>query len=84
MKWLKNLKNKNNKIKKKKTLNIQETKIVASGPVNSWKTDGETMERMIDFILLGSTITVDSDCNHEIKTFAPWKKGYDKPRQCMY
>ena len=80
MKWLKNLKNKNNKIKKKKTLNIQETKIVASGPVNSWKTDGETMERMIDFILLGSKITVDSDCNHEIKTFAPWKKGYDKPR----
>ena len=57
---------------------------MASGPINSWKTDGETMERMTDFILLGSKITVDSDCNHEIKTFAPWKTSYDKPRQCMY
>ena len=44
----------------------------------------EKVERVTDFILLGSKITVDSDCNHEIKTFAPWKKGYDKPRQCMY
>ena len=41
------------------------------------------METVTDFILLGSKITVDGDCNHEIKTLAPWKKSYDKPRQCI-
>ena len=48
-------------------LNIQKTKIVASGPITSWQTDGETMKTMIDFIFLGSKITADSDCRHEIK-----------------
>ena len=48
-------------------LNIQKTKIKTSGPITSWEIDGETMETVTDFILLGSKITVDSDCNHEIK-----------------
>ena len=48
-------------------LNIQKTKIMASGPITSWQTDGETMETMADFIFLGSRITVDGDFNHEIK-----------------
>ena len=49
-------------------LNIQKTKIMASGPITSWQIDGETMETVIDFIFLGSKITADGDCNHEIKT----------------
>ena len=49
-------------------LNIQKTKIMASGPITSWQIDGETMERVTDFIFLGSKITVDGDCSHEIKT----------------
>ena len=49
-------------------LNIQKTKIVASGPITSWQIDGETMEIMTDFILRGSKITVDGDFSHEIKT----------------
>ena len=48
-------------------VNIQKTKIMASGPITSWQTDGETMETVSDFILLGSKITVDGDCSHEIK-----------------
>ena len=48
-------------------LNIQKTKIVASSPITSWKIDGETLETMSDFIFLGSKITVDGDCSHEIK-----------------
>ena len=48
-------------------LNIQETKITASGPITSWQTDGETMETVTNFISLGSKITEDSDCRHEIK-----------------
>jgi len=48
-------------------LNIQKTKIVASGPVTSWQIDGETMETVTDFILGGSKITADGDCSHEIK-----------------
>ena len=62
-------------------LNIQKTKIMPSGPIISWQIDGETMEAVIDFIFLGSQITADGDCSHEIKTLAPWKKGYDQPRQ---
>ena len=62
-------------------LNIQETKIMSSGPITSWKTDGETMETVRDFILGDSKITADGDFNHEIKTIAPWKKCYDQPRQ---
>ena len=59
--------------------NIQKTKIMASGPITSWQIDGETMETVTDFIFLGSKITADGDCSHEIKT--PWKKSYEKPRQ---
>ena len=49
-------------------LNIQKTKIMASGPITSWKIDGETVETVADFIFLGSKITADSDCSHEIKS----------------
>ena len=48
-------------------LNIQKTKIMASGPITSWQTDGKTMETVTDFILLDSKITADFDCSHEIK-----------------
>ena len=48
-------------------LNIQKTKIMASSAITSWQIDGETMETMIDFIFLGSKITADGDCSHEIK-----------------
>ena len=48
-------------------LNVQKTKIMASGPIMSWEIDGETVETVSDFIFLGSKITVDSDCSHEIK-----------------
>ena len=48
-------------------LNIQKTKIMASGPITSWKIDGETMETVTDFIFLGSKITAAGDCSHEIK-----------------
>ena len=62
-------------------LNMQKTKIMASGPITSWQIDRETTETVTDFIFLGSKITADGDCSHEIKTLAPWKKSYDKPRQ---
>ena len=63
-------------------LNIQKTKILASGPITLCQIDGETVETVADFILLGSKITADGDCSHEIKTtLAPWKKSYDQPRQ---
>ena len=62
-------------------LNIHKTKIMASGPITSWKIDGETMETVTDFIFLGSKITADGVCSHEIKKMlAPWKKSYDQPR----
>ena len=48
-------------------LNIQKTKIMAFGPITSWQIDGETMETVTDFIFLGSKITADGDCNHELK-----------------
>ena len=48
-------------------VNIQKTKIMASGPITSWEIDGETVERVADFIFLGSKITADGDCSHEIK-----------------
>ena len=47
-------------------LNIQKTKIMASSPITSWQIDGETMQRVTDFIFLGSNITADGDCSHEI------------------
>ena len=63
-------------------LNIQKTRIIASSPITSWQIDGETMETETDFIFLGSKITGDGDCSHEIKRclLAPWKKRYDQPR----
>ena len=61
-------------------LNIQKTKIMASGPITSWQTDGETVETLADFIFLGSKITADGDCSHEIKTrLLPG--SYDQLRQ---
>ena len=62
-------------------LNIQKTKIMASGPITSWERDGETVETVSDFIFLGSKITADGDCNHEIKRLTPWQESYDQPRQ---
>ena len=52
-------------------LNIQKTKIMASGPITSWQIDGETVETVADFIFLGSKITADGDCSHEIKRHLP-------------
>ena len=54
-------------------LNIQKTKIMASGPTTSWEIDGETVETVSDFIFLSSQITADGDCSH-------WKESYDQPR----
>ena len=82
--WLKSLSMKVKEESEKAVLklNIQITKIMASVPITSGKIDGETMERVTHFIFLGSKITRDGDCNHEVKkTLAPWKKSYDKPRQ---
>ena len=65
-------------------LNIQKTKIMASGLITSWQIEGEKVEAVIDFIFLASKIIVDGDCSHEIKRhlwLAPWKKIYDQPRQ---
>ena len=66
-------------------LNIQKTKTMASSPVTLWQISGETMETVTDFIFLGSKITADGDCRHEIKknkkTLAPSKQSYDKIRQ---
>ena len=62
-------------------LNIQKTKIMASSPITSWEVDGETVETVSDFIFLGSKITADGDCSHEIKMLTPWKKSYDQTRQ---
>ena len=63
-------------------LNIQKTKIMASGPITSWQIDGETVETVTDFVLGGSKVTADGDFSHEIpRTLAPWKKSYDQSRQ---
>ena len=63
-------------------LNIQKTKIMASSPIASWQTDGETMETVTDFMFWGSKITADGDCSHEIKRhLLLGKKSYDQPRQ---
>ena len=54
-------------------LNIQKTKIMASGPITSWQINREAMETVADFIFLGSKITAEGDCSHEIKTLGPWQ-----------
>ena len=61
--------------------NIQKTKIMASGPITSWEIDGETVETVTDFIFLGSKITADGDCSHEIKRCLLLGRSYDQPRQ---
>ena len=62
-------------------LSVQKTKIMASGPITSWKIDGETMETVRNFILGGSKITEDGDCSQEIKRHLLLKKSCDQPRQ---
>ena len=63
-------------------LNIQKTKIMASGPITSWEIDGETVETVSDFIFWVSKITADGDCSHEIKRLLfLGRKKYDQPRQ---
>ena len=66
-------------------LNIQKTKIMASGPITSWQIDGGTVETVADFIFGGSKITADGDCSHEMKrlgrkSWKTWKESYDQPR----
>ena len=58
-------------------LNIQRNKILASNPITSWQIEEEKVETVTYFIFLGSKITMDGDCSHEIKTLAPWKESYD-------
>ena len=60
-------------------LNIQKMKIMTSSPITLWQIDGETVETVVDFIFFCSKITLDGNCNHEIKTLTPWKKSYDQP-----
>ena len=62
-------------------LNIQKTKIIASGPITLWQIDGETVETVADLTFLSSKITVDDDCGHEIKTLVSGMKSYGQPRQ---
>ena len=53
---------------------------MASGPITSWQIDGETVETVSDFIILGFKITADGDCSHELKGSTPWKESFDQPR----
>ena len=63
-------------------INIQKTEVIASSPVTVWQIDGVKMKIVTDFIFLGSKITADVDCSHEIKKMlTSWKKSYDKPRK---
>ena len=61
-------------------LNIEKAKIMASGPITSWQIHTETLETVTDFIFLGSKITADGDCSHEMKTLASWKESHDRAR----
>ena len=62
-------------------LNIQKTKIMASGPSNSWPIDGETVQTVIDYIFLDSKVTADGDCSREIKRLFLLGRSYDQTRQ---
>ena len=64
-------------------LNIQKTKIIASGPITSWQIDGETVETVRDFIILGSKITANGDCSHEIKRCLFLGRKALTNRQCI-
>ena len=61
-------------------LSIQKTEIMASSPITSQQIDGEKMRIVTEFIFVGSRITANGDCSHEIRRLAPWKKSYDQPR----
>ena len=61
----------------------KKTNVMASDSITPWQISGETMGGVTNFIFLGFKITADGDCSHEIKTFAPWKKSYDIPRQLI-
>ena len=61
-------------------LNVQKTKIMASGPITSWQIDGETVETVADFVFWGSKITEDGDCSHEVKRCL-LLESYNQPRQ---
>ena len=61
-------------------LNIQKTKIMASGPITSWEIDGETVETSVRLYFWGLQNHSDGDCSHKIKTLTPWKESYDQPR----
>ena len=63
--------------------NIQKMKIMASSPITSWQIDREKNGKKWETIFLGSKFIADGNCSHKIKMFAPWKKSYDKPRQCI-
>ena len=71
------------KVKEESEPSIQKTKIMASSPITSWQIDGNTMGTVANFTFLGSKITADGDCSHEIKRrlLTPRKKSYDQPRQ---
>ena len=62
-------------------LNIQKTKIMAYGPITSWQIEGEKVEIVTDFIFLGSRVTADGDCSHEIKICLLFGENFNKPRQ---
>ena len=62
------------------SLNIQKTKIMAFSPITSWQIDGDSVETVADFIFLGSKITAEGDCSHEIKRLTLWKESYEQPR----
>ena len=62
-------------------LNIQKIKIMASSPITSWQIDGVTVETVVEFIFLGSRITANGDCSHEIKRYLLFGRKTDKPRQ---
>ena len=64
-------------------LNSRKIKIMAPNPITPRQTEGGKVEMVTDFIFLGSKITRDSDCSHEINTLPPWKESYDQPRQSI-
>ena len=64
-------------------LNIEKPKIMTSSPITSWQVEGEKVEAVTDILFLGSKITADGGCSHEIKRHLLWKESYDKPKQCI-
>ena len=66
-------------------LNIKKAKTMASDPITAWQIEGEKVEVVTNFLFLGSKITVDGDCSHEIRRrlIASWQESNDKPRQCV-